>query len=89
MAFQVSFTTIGLLYYLAKYPEVQEKIRKEINSSEPSKRYLKACLKESLRLHAVVPANLRRTTREHVVAGYLIPKGVRFTLYVCYILFVS
>ncbi|XP_032517342.2 cytochrome P450 CYP12A2-like isoform X1 [Danaus plexippus] len=72
----VSFTTIGLLYYLAKYPEVQEKIRKEINSSEPSKRYLKACLKESLRLHAVVPANLRRTTREHVVAGYLIPKGI-------------
>ncbi|CAH2048629.1 unnamed protein product, partial [Iphiclides podalirius] len=71
----VAYTTIGLLYNLAINPEVQKKLRKELSSKQPSK-YLKACLKESLRLYPVLPANLRRTTKEHVVGGYCIPKGV-------------
>ncbi|XP_069359520.1 cytochrome P450 CYP12A2-like isoform X2 [Maniola hyperantus] len=72
----VAFTTIGLMYHLAINPKIQDKVREEIRSSEPNKRYLKACLKESLRLFPVIPANLRRTTKDHFVAGYHIPKGV-------------
>lgn len=77
MYFKVAFTTTCLLYNLATNPHVQEKLREEIRSSEQSNRYLRACLRESLRLFAVIPANLRRTTKEHIVAGYHIPKGVR------------
>ncbi|XP_045772775.1 cytochrome P450 CYP12A2-like isoform X2 [Maniola jurtina] len=72
----VAFTTVALLYNLAINPKVQDKVRQEIRSSEPNKRYLKACLKESLRLYPVIPANLRRTTKDHFVGGYHIPKGV-------------
>lgn len=73
----MAFTTTCLLYNLARNQNVQDKLRDIINSSEQSNKYLRACLKESLRLFAVVPANLRRTTKEHVVDGYHIPKGVR------------
>ncbi|XP_021188293.3 cytochrome P450 CYP12A2 [Helicoverpa armigera] len=72
----VSFTATSVIYNLAINPDKQEKLREEIRSSDPHKRYLRACLKEALRLWHVVPANLRRTDREHIVAGYLIPKGV-------------
>lgn len=73
----MAFTTTCLLYNLATNQNVQDKLRDIINSSEQNNKYLRACLKESLRLFAVVPANLRRTTKEHVVDGYHIPKGVR------------
>ncbi|KAM3965251.1 cytochrome P450 CYP12A2 [Aphomia sociella] len=72
----VAFTTTGVLYHLATNPKAQEKVREEIRSSEPNKRYLKACMKETLRIWPVVPANLRRAGRDHIVAGYHIPKGV-------------
>ncbi|XP_068633054.1 probable cytochrome P450 49a1 [Battus philenor] len=72
---QVTFTTISLLYNLATNPQVQEKLRMELQSEQPNQ-YLKACIKESLRLYTILPANLRRTTKEHIVAGYLIPKGI-------------
>ncbi|XP_037970769.2 cytochrome P450 CYP12A2 isoform X1 [Plutella xylostella] len=72
----VSFVTVGLLYHLATNPQAQDRVREEVRSSGTSRRYLKACLKESLRIWPVIPANLRRTTREHVVGGYLLPKGV-------------
>ncbi|CAH2232805.1 cytochrome P450 CYP12A2-like isoform X2 [Pararge aegeria] len=72
----VAFTTIALLYNLAIHPEIQDKLREDIRSADKSNRYLKACLKESLRLFPVIPANLRRTTKDHFVAGYHIPKGV-------------
>ncbi|KAJ2949035.1 hypothetical protein O0L34_g5977 [Tuta absoluta] len=72
----VAFSTTALLYHLAKNPNVQDKLRKEIRSGTANRRYLKACIKETLRLHPVVSSNLRRTTKEHVVAGYRIPIGV-------------
>ncbi|KAL0883187.1 hypothetical protein ABMA27_016626 [Loxostege sticticalis] len=71
----VAFTTIGLLYHLATNQAAQDKVRQEIREQKGA-RYLKACLKESLRLMPVLPANLRQTSKEHVVGGYIIPKGV-------------
>ncbi|XP_026327449.1 probable cytochrome P450 12b2, mitochondrial isoform X2 [Hyposmocoma kahamanoa] len=72
----VAFATTALLYRLALNPKVQDKLREEIQSHNTNRRYLKACLKESLRMNTVVSGNLRRTTREHFVGGYVIPKGV-------------
>ncbi|CAG4955958.1 unnamed protein product [Colias eurytheme] len=72
----VAFGITALLYHLAVNPVVQKKLREEINSSTPSRRYLKACIKESLRLEPVVSVNLRRTTKDHVVSNYHIPAGI-------------
>ncbi|XP_053609161.1 cytochrome P450 CYP12A2-like [Plodia interpunctella] len=72
----VSFTITTLLYQLAINPEKQDKTRADVLSDEPNKHYLRACLKESLRLLPVVSANLRRTSKEHVVGGYHVPKGI-------------
>ncbi|XP_013186813.2 cytochrome P450 CYP12A2 isoform X1 [Amyelois transitella] len=72
----VSFTLISLLYDLAMNPEKQEKLREGLFAEKPSKRYLRACMKESLRLSPVVAINVRRTGKEHVVAGYHVPKGI-------------
>lgn len=71
----VAFTTTSLLYYLAINPKVQDKLREEIRAGDSS-RYLKACLKEALRLWHVVPGNLRRASKEYNVGGYIIPRGV-------------
>ncbi|XP_026761747.2 cytochrome P450 CYP12A2-like isoform X2 [Galleria mellonella] len=72
----VAFSTTGVLYHLAINPEVQKKAREEARSAEPQKRYIRACIKESLRIYPVIPANLRRTGKDHIVAGYHIPKGI-------------
>ncbi|XP_004932126.1 cytochrome P450 CYP12A2 isoform X1 [Bombyx mori] len=73
----VSFVTTSLLFNLAMNQKVQDKLREEIRTSESNyKRYFRACLKEALRLRHVVPANLRRTHRDHIVGGYYIPKGI-------------
>ncbi|XP_038209836.1 cytochrome P450 CYP12A2-like [Zerene cesonia] len=72
----VAFGVTGLLYNLASNPDVQTKLREEINSSSPSRRYLKACIKESQRVQPVVSANLRRTTKDHIVSNYHIPAGI-------------
>ncbi|CAH0585749.1 unnamed protein product [Chrysodeixis includens] len=72
----VAFTATNMLYQLAVNPEKQQKLREEIRSDVPHKRYMRACLKEALRLWHVVPSNLRRTDRDHVVGGYHIPPGV-------------
>ncbi|GBP88494.1 Cytochrome P450 CYP12A2 [Eumeta japonica] len=72
----VAFSIISILYHLAKNPEKQQKLREELNSTESKRSYLKACIKEALRIWAVIPGNLRRTTKEHHVGGYIIPVGV-------------
>ncbi|KAG6443747.1 cytochrome P450 CYP12A2 [Manduca sexta] len=73
----VAFVTTNLLYHLAINPKVQDKLRAEIRSDpESGSKYFRACLKEALRFYHVVPANLRRTSKPHVVRGYEIPEGV-------------
>ncbi|XP_049873861.1 cytochrome P450 CYP12A2-like isoform X2 [Pectinophora gossypiella] len=72
----VAFATTNLLYRLGTNPKAQDKLREEILSGDNNRRYLRACLKEALRLNPVVSANLRHTAKDHYVAGYHIPKGV-------------
>nr|ASO98054.1 cytochrome p450 CYP333A12 [Spodoptera exigua] len=72
----VSFVATSIIYNLARHPEKQQKLREEIRSPDSHKRYLRACLKEALRMWHVIPSNLRRTDRDHYVAGYHIPAGV-------------
>ncbi|KAK3748430.1 hypothetical protein QZH41_017300 [Actinostola sp. cb2023] len=74
------------LYELAKHPEIQDKIRKEIkdvlkddddltwNKLEQLE-YLGCVIKESLRLNAPVEVLGRETNQTLVLGGYEIPKG--------------
>ncbi|VVD04204.1 unnamed protein product [Leptidea sinapis] len=71
---------IATLYFLAKNQEKQDKLRDEINNSSMERKpYLKACLKEAMRMMPVVGGNLRKTTKEYSVMGYKIPKDMYVT----------
>ncbi|GFQ86911.1 probable cytochrome P450 301a1, mitochondrial [Trichonephila clavata] len=80
--------TVGfLLYHLAKNPEKQELLYQEINRLLPSKdmkltptiydelRYLKACVKESMRLKPVIGGAARTLANDVVLSGYKVPAG--------------
>ncbi|XP_052737995.1 cytochrome P450 CYP12A2 [Bicyclus anynana] len=71
----VSNTMTGTLYLLAKNPDKQKKLREEILSDKQKRPYLKACIKESMRMMPVVPGNLRVATKEYNIFGYKILKG--------------
>lgn len=91
------------LYFLAKNPEKQEKLRNELRTYLPSKEsavtkdmlrqspYLKAVIKETTRIAPISIGNLRRTIKDTVLSGYQIPKGVSKTLAfsACFSIFVS
>nr|XP_023012009.1 probable cytochrome P450 49a1 [Leptinotarsa decemlineata] len=79
----------SILYQLAVHPKKQEKLRKEvfrvlpnISSAVTHEKleemvYLKACIKETMRMYPVVIGNGRQTSCDTVIAGYHIPKGVQ------------
>nr|QLI62175.1 cytochrome P450 26 [Streltzoviella insularis] len=67
-------TIIATLYLLATNQEKQNKLREEVTSTHDKRSYLKACIKESLRMMPVVSGNLRQTTKEYNILGYRIPK---------------
>lgn len=78
----------NFLYYLAKNPEKQEKLRDEIKklpldehgklmpTSFLKAPYLRACLKEVMRLAPIVAGTARALEKDIVLKGYHIPKGV-------------
>jgi len=80
-----------LLYHIANNPKKQEKLREEVMSVLPDKTmpitydilkhipYVKACIKESLRLFPIFTGNLRNMQTDVSIGGYMIPKGVRFS----------
>ncbi|KAM3968316.1 cytochrome P450 CYP12A2-like [Aphomia sociella] len=68
-------TVIFTLYLLATNPDKQDKLREEIISKAEKRSYLKACIKESLRMLPIVSGNMRQTTKEYNILGYNIPKG--------------
>ena len=84
---KTSITTINLLYQLAKNPEKQEKLRKEIFNLLPRKDspmsrnslnnipYMRAALKEGYRIAPVIVGNSRAVGCDLVIKGYQIPKG--------------
>ncbi|XP_781842.1 cytochrome P450 10 [Strongylocentrotus purpuratus] len=72
------------LYCLAKNPEVQERVFQEINQAIPpgtkitaqslqNLPYLKACIKETVRVFPTVDGTNRIPSREIALAGYRIP----------------
>ncbi|XP_017767871.1 PREDICTED: probable cytochrome P450 49a1 [Nicrophorus vespilloides] len=79
----------SILYQLALHPEKQSKLHSEISSilcdgddeldanKLEKMSYLKAVIKETLRMYPVVIGNGRCTTKDCVVGGYQIPKGVQ------------
>ncbi|XP_047545477.1 cytochrome P450 CYP12A2-like [Vanessa atalanta] len=70
-------TMTATLYLLATNPEKQIKLREEIMSGKEERSYLKACIKESMRILPVVSGNLRQTTKEYDILGYRIPKDMQ------------
>ncbi|CAG0914444.1 unnamed protein product [Notodromas monacha] len=76
-----------LLYHLAKNPEKQAKLRAEVDEVVGGKSeaitakalnslsYLKACIKESMRLLPVTSGILREFNKDVIIRNYLIPKG--------------
>lgn len=66
-------TTVAMtLHYLAYNPKIQQKARNMDNN----RTYLKACLKETLRLSPTAGANSRFLPKDVVIGGYVVPKGV-------------
>ncbi|XP_026681996.1 probable cytochrome P450 49a1 [Diaphorina citri] len=87
--FDTSAAIASILYQLSTHPDKQELLYKEIQTVLPSKhtpitsdilenmQYLKACIKETLRMYPVVLGNGRCMTKDTVIKGYNIPKGVQ------------
>jgi cytochrome P450 family 12 len=85
---QTAVTLIGALHLLATNPAKQDKLRDEINQALPTKDsaltvdnmknlpYLRAVIKETLRLRPAVIGTLRATGQDLVIQGYQIPQGV-------------
>lgn len=78
---------IHFIYYIAKNPRAQYKLHDEIkNHSNVTKdkllefTYLRACLKESLRLRPPMPVLSRILTKDITIYGYKIPKGTYILL---------
>ncbi|KAG7204439.1 hypothetical protein KM043_004876 [Ampulex compressa] len=76
------------LYQLALHPEKQALAYEEVKSVLPGKnmkmesthidklKYLRACIKETLRMYPVVIGNGRSMTKDTIISGYRVPKGV-------------
>ncbi|XP_069433031.1 cytochrome P450 27C1 isoform X7 [Ovis canadensis] len=86
-----SFTLSWAVYLLARHPEVQQALYREIvrNLGErhvptaadvPKVPLVRALLKETLRLFPVLPGNGRVTQEDLIVGGYLIPRGTQLAL---------
>lgn len=76
------------MYELAKNPDKQEKLQQELDRAFPDPnepvtagkleelRYLRACIKEAMRVSPIIIGNQRMAVKDLVLCGYQIPKGV-------------
>ncbi|UYV70725.1 hypothetical protein LAZ67_8000380 [Cordylochernes scorpioides] len=86
-AVQTSHSFSFLLFNLARNPQVQEKVYQELMGLLKHKdapitpeilnemRYLKACVKESMRISPIVDGTSRTLQQDVVMSGYLVPAG--------------
>ncbi|KAL4710317.1 hypothetical protein ACJJTC_011133 [Scirpophaga incertulas] len=79
MASDTSNTITATLYLLAHNQTKQDNLREEALSETDKRPYLKACIKESIRLLPIVAGNVRMTTKEYNLHGYKIPKGMQIS----------
>ncbi|XP_070694064.1 sterol 26-hydroxylase, mitochondrial [Pempheris klunzingeri] len=87
-----SNTMSWTLYLLSRHPEIQDRLYKEVSTSVPADHipsavevtqmpYLKAVIKETLRMYPVVPMNARVMTEKDVtIGGYQFSKNTSFLL---------
>ncbi|XP_023125989.3 sterol 26-hydroxylase, mitochondrial isoform X1 [Amphiprion ocellaris] len=85
-----SNTLTWVLYLLSKNPLIQDRLYEEVSTSVPADRnptaaevtgmpYLRAVIKETLRMYPVVPLNARILTEKSVtIGGYQFPKKTPF-----------
>ncbi|XP_014097477.2 probable cytochrome P450 12e1, mitochondrial [Bactrocera oleae] len=83
-----SSTLTGILFCIAKNPDKQQKLFKELKSILPNKDshltvenmqnlpYLRACIKEGMRYHPIIAGTMRRLPNDVVLSGYRIPAGI-------------
>ncbi|CAB5216649.1 unnamed protein product [Rhizophagus irregularis] len=83
-----SVSTSWALYFLSKYPHMQDLLREELVKAFPDKskfnptfdeinslEYLNCVVKETLRLNPPVGATSRLNTKDEVFGGYHVPKN--------------
>ncbi|CAG8794144.1 171_t:CDS:2, partial [Cetraspora pellucida] len=80
------------LYYLAKNPDIQDHLRKEVLDKFPDRnyfptfeevdhlKYLECVFKEALRISPPVPALTRYCSKDEIMNGYITPKGTQFII---------
>ncbi|SPP73511.1 probable cytochrome P450 12b2, mitochondrial [Drosophila guanche] len=78
---------VTILYHLARNPEKQNQLRRELlrilpdskasltDESTKNMPYLRACIKEGLRITSITPGNFRITPKDLVLSGYQVPRG--------------
>ncbi|XP_047225844.1 sterol 26-hydroxylase, mitochondrial-like isoform X1 [Girardinichthys multiradiatus] len=86
-----SNTLTWALYQLSKNPEIQDRLYEEVSTLVPADRiptaaevtgmlFLRAVVKETLRMYPVVPTNARIITEKPIsVSGFQFPKNTSFT----------
>ncbi|KAL0839369.1 hypothetical protein ABMA28_016102 [Loxostege sticticalis] len=74
-----SIAMTATLYLLAINQHKQDILREEVMSPEGERTYLKACIKEALRMMPVSAGNARETTKDYCLRGYHVPKGIQVT----------
>ncbi|KAK3907101.1 putative cytochrome P450 [Frankliniella fusca] len=83
-----SVSTATVLYLLARHPRAQDRLLRELHGLLPgpdspldtaateSMHYLRACVREALRMFPVIIGNGRCLSRDTVIGGHLVPRGV-------------
>lgn len=85
-----SNTLTWALHLLSLNPEVQDRLHREVSQTHPEPSaeeltrmpYLKATIKETLRMYPVVPLNARIfSEKDVIIGGYYFPKKTPFTFH--------